>query len=223
MGFDRERLKLDKFAWNIILWNLTPYWGIYFLHWEPLTVFICYALETIVIGAFNTFKLTAVYYFGKQDKNNELIFAGFGAIPVFITSYGFLAYLQLMMFFGLSSYGNFAHLNNLSVNIVSGIRYFMDDHTTFLALGVFIVSNGYSFVNDFILTQKYTANNMYEQFYEPFPRVVISQCVVFGGMFLYQAFNESMFVIFTLTTLKIYFELYFREHKLSDISQWFTR
>ncbi len=218
MSIFSEKPKLDKSAWNIILWNLTPYWGVYFLHWNPLTVFICYALETIVIGIFNAFKLTAVYYFGKEDEENTVI-GGVGAIPIFITSYGLLAYIHLVMFFALSGYQE-QFAGRKEGNVIVALNYFMDDRTTFLALGVFVVSNAYAFVNDFILTQKYVTISMNEQFTEPFPRVIISQLVVFGGMFLYLLFNESMVIVFVLTSLKIFFELYLRKHKAADIFGW---
>ena len=55
MKFEADKFKLDAYTVNIIVWNLVPYLGVLFLKWEPLTVFACYAFETIVVGIFNIF------------------------------------------------------------------------------------------------------------------------------------------------------------------------
>ena len=203
---------LDQRIWNkpitnIVLWNITPYIGVWLFHWNPLTVFVCYALETIVIGVFNVFKLIAVYFYGLPNEVPEGIAEmGFFGIPAFALSYGFLIYFQLCFFFFITGYVKpykGGGLNSLSYSM----NLFMDDKTTYLALSAFIVSSAYSFVNDFILPQEYSKRTMTSQVGEPFPRIIVSQLVVFGGVTFYLMTRKSIVLLITFTAIKIAVEI----------------
>lgn len=139
--------KLDKGSIPIILWNLTPILGAIFLHWKPESVFICYALETIVIGIFNVFRLTAVYYYGLPPAPDETGVTGLGIIPFFIFHYFFFVFVQLSLFFPLSGNDGFGPLGAIKHTIK-----FAADKTTNIALAAYVVNCGFAFVNDFILT-----------------------------------------------------------------------
>lgn len=211
---DLSRIKFNKATLNIILWNLTPYFGVYFLDWQPLSIFVCYALETIVIGIFNVFKLVAVYYYGVRAEQGDM---GLFSVVAFSSSYSLLVYVQLTCFFVVA--GN---LNGVKggFGILEGIDFFMDDETTYIALSAFVVSNAFSFVNDFILSEEYTRRNVNQQIAEPFPRVLIMQAIVFGGLIIFISLGNGMGIIIPLTILKIISEIILKNRKATEIIVW---
>ncbi len=87
--------KLDKNSIPVILWNLFPFLGVLFLNWKPESVFICYALETIVVGGFNVFRMVAVYYYGLPPKPDETGVTGLAMIPFLLFTISFLCSYSL--------------------------------------------------------------------------------------------------------------------------------
>ena len=220
MKFDLGKLKPDNYTLNIIVWNLVPYLGVFFLNWEPLTVFACYAFETIAIGFFNVFKLILVYYYGQPEQEGQGPGdLGLGTIPVFITSYGLLVYVQLMLFFSISG---LVRQDSVENTMQYSIGLIMDNRTIYIALAIFFSSNGSVFIYDFILKRRYATRTMNEQMAEPFPRVLVSQLVVFIAIFLYNMFGGIM-ILLCLTFFKIIFELFLKRHKAIEIFGWGTQ
>ena len=138
---------------------------------------------------------------------------GVFAIPAFALSYGLLVWLQLVVFFSLSG----SLENEREPTIIKGIKAFMDDKTTYLALTFFVVSNGFSFVNDFLFNNQYQQRTLNVQFMEPFPRVFATQFVVFVGLIFYKDSQNAMFVLYFLTTIKITVELFLHQHSEFEI------
>ena len=97
--------KLDKNTIPIILWNVFPVAGVFLLGWKPESVFICYALETIVVGIFNAFRMLAIHYNGMPliEKADKL---GLFLIPFFLFHFYTFVYIQLDIFFVGSKYDN---------------------------------------------------------------------------------------------------------------------
>src|ERR1039458_5462902 len=110
--------RLNRNSVSIILWNLLPVACVLFLGWQPLYIFICYALETIVIGIFNIFKMLTVYRYGLPDPPEQRGTGGLGMIPFFIFHYFFFVFGQLTLFFSVSAFkytGIFNAVQNLVV------------------------------------------------------------------------------------------------------------
>lgn len=207
--------KLDKNSIPVILWNLVPFAGVLFLHWKPESVFVCYALETIVIGLFNVFKLVAVYYYGLPPKPDETGVKGLGIIPFFIVHYYFFVFVQLSIFFSGSSNGvsgTFAVLGSL-----------LTDSTYYTALGAFIINCALNFVNDFILNAKYTRRTMSEQMFEPYPRIIVQQFVVILGGFIFNVTGNGYPVLVIFVALKIYLDLLLKDIDLVTLSNMMKR
>lgn len=186
------------------------------LGWEPMTVFICYALETIVTGAFNIPKLISVIYYGKPAEENGTIGSlGLFSVPPFICSYYLLVYFQLAMFFGIIGV-----FDQWKVGVFGAIRIFMNDTSTFYALGAFFISNVYSFINDFLMPEVYTQRNPNEQFMEPFVRLAVIQLVVFIGSVIYVNTGNTISVLICLTVVKIIAEMILKDHKVTELIAW---
>ena len=216
MKLDLASLKQDKGAWNIILWNITPFLGVIFLHWAPLSVFVYYSLETIVIGIFNIFRLIAVYYYGRQeDAENNPGNMGILAIPAFAFAYGLAAWVQLISFMSIAGLIEVNGNNNL----VQAFDLILDQQGRYILFGLFVVSNAYAFVNDFILPGEYAKRNMTEQMAEPFIRVIASQAAVLVGAALFVMFgNLGLLVCFAV--IKTFFDLYLRKYNAAIIIGW---
>jgi hypothetical protein len=194
--------KLNRGSIPVILWNLTPILGVVFLHWKPETVFICYALETIVVGIFNVFRLTAVYHYGLPPGPDESGINGLAIIPFFLFHYFFFVFVQLSLFFPLS--GSAGH------GPLGAVNYIMDfatDKSTNIALAAYVVNCGFAFVNDFILTGAYTKKTMMEQMFEPYPRIIVQQFVVILGSMVFHLTGNGWPVLILFIAIKTYLDL----------------
>lgn len=212
-----EQPKLP-FVFSIIIWNLAPYLGVWFLAWEPLTVFVCYALETVVIGGFNILKLIAVCYYGKRSEDDNGPGAmGWFSIPAFALSYYLLVAIQLATFFTIT---NHVEPDGKEESFLYSLSLFMDTKTTYLAFGLFVAHNAYAFINEFILPQQYLLRSINQQFAEPWPRVITSQLLVFGGMMLFGLFNHNMGVLLLFTFIKIALEIFFHQRNKAEFMGW---
>jgi hypothetical protein len=198
--------KLNKQALPVILWNLTPVLGVLFFHWEAVSVFICYALETIVVGVFNVFRLTAVYYYGLPQQSDESGVLGLAVIPFFIFHYFLFVFIQLNIFFPLSGVNSFGFWS-----VWNAIEKFMTVKSTNAALIAFVVSCTYSFVSDFILTGAYTQKTMMEQMFEPYPRIFVQQFVVILGSMIFHITGNGWFILIIFITIKIYLDLLLKD------------
>ncbi|MCW5909115.1 MAG: hypothetical protein KIS94_14715 [Chitinophagales bacterium] len=204
--------ELNRQAIPIVLWNLTPVLGVLLFEWQPVSVFICYALETIVIGIFNVFRLTAVYYYGLPQKPDESGVSGLAVIPFFIFHYFFFVFVQLSIFFplsGVNSFGPFGALN--------AIEKFMTIKSTNAALVAFVVSCAYSFITDFILTGAYTKKTMLEQMFEPYPRIFVQQFVVILGSMVFSLTGNGWFILVIFIAFKMYLDLLLKD---ADLIAW---
>ena len=196
-----------------MLWNLTPLAGVLWLGWEPVSVFICYALETIVIGIFNVFKLVACYYFGLPPKPDEKGIQGLWLIPFFLFHYFFFVFIQLSLFFPVLSTDPGFGITAIYHNILQ----FMTVKSTNLALAVYTIHCAQQFVNNFILDGTYTRRTMAEQMFEPYQRIFVQQFVVIIGAFVYQITGNGWPVLFLFIGIKTYFDLLLKD---MDLIAW---
>ncbi len=184
--------KLDKASIPIILWNLFPVMGVVFLGWEPESVFVCYALETIIVGLFNVFRMLVIHYYGTRDiKLHDP--AGLWLIPFFLVHfYGFVL-IQLVIFFD----------NDLFQTLGSIIN----KRSYLTALGAFLLNNTVDFTRGFILNGIYNKRTMRQQMFEPYPRVFVQQFVVLFGGFLFNITGNGYPVLIVFVGIKIYVDL----------------
>lgn len=179
--------------------------------WRPETVFICYALETVVIGLFNVFKLIAVFIFGLPPKPDETGINGLGIIPFFIIHYYFFVFVQLSIFF--SGSGVFFNPDLL----VRHITNYLGQQSFNASLLMFIASNMLLFISDFLLSGKHLRRTMTEQMFEPYPRIFVQQFVVILGGFIFAVTGNAFPVLIVFVIIKTYADLLFKDF---DITAW---
>ena len=186
------RPKLDKASIPIILWNLFPVMGVVFLGWKPESVFVCYALETIIVGLFNVLRMLAIHYYGTRDiKLNDP--AGLWLIPFFLVHFYGFVFIQLGIFFDNDLFQTF-----------SGIIH---QRSYLTALGAFLLNNIVDFTRGFILNGIYNKRTMRQQMFEPYPRVILQQFVVMFGGFIFDITGNGYPVLIVFVGSKIYVDL----------------
>lgn len=199
--------------WLLILVNLLPVYGVWFLGWSATDVFIVYALETILVGFITIMKLLVATLFKGSDEwynNNQVSrMSGFFFIFFFIIHYGLFVAVQTSIF------AEVAEINPPH----SGLLYFTfhwwkfihDD--TALMLGAFAA--GYmarSFI-PFLRKAEYKTTPMMILMFEPYGRIFIQQItVILGSMFLSFGLGKVFVLIFALA--KIFFEVYINFNRI---------
>jgi hypothetical protein len=191
---------LNRNAVSIILWNLFPVIGVLFLGWQPISIFVCYALETIVAGIFNIFKMLAVYRYGQPIPGKS----GVVLILFFTFHFFFFVFIQLTLFFSVSGF-KYTGMGNVIPNLNIIVR----ESNYQYALGVFILSNLYQFINDFSFSKTFEKRSVVEQMFEPYLRIFVQQFVVIFGSFIFKATGNDYPVLVVFVLAKIFFDLLF--------------
>src|SRR5262245_30954478 len=91
---DPKRRDLSTVA--LILANLTPLFGVLFLHWQIFPLFILYWLENLIVGAFNVLRIVAAGPSRRIPWYQKL-----GLIPAFCLHYGFFNFVYGGFVFGV--------------------------------------------------------------------------------------------------------------------------
>lgn len=209
---------LPKIKWNrtsliVVLWNLVPFLGVLFLGWKPVSVFICYALETIVVGIFNVLKLLIIYFKGRQiKKDGETGVSGLGIIPFFIFHYYFFVFVQLSIFFPSTGSGSVS----FPFHAVAALYEFALQRSSIIALAAFIANNLFVLLNDFLIPRVYEHRSMAEQMFEPYPRIFVQQFVVILGSFFWSVFGLGMPVLVVFVFIKTLIDLVLNSNNLID-------
>ncbi len=205
--------RLTRQSIPLIVWNLFPLFGVLVLGWKPESVFICYALETIIVGVFNVFKLIAVYRYGLPPSASETGVTGLAIIPFFIVHYYLFVAVQLSMFFAGST-GTFGPLG-----VIEHIVQYLGQNSFNASMGVYVLNSMLLFISDFLLSGKYTSRTMGEQMFEPYPRIIIQQFVVLLGGFIFSVTGNAYPVLFLFIGIKMYADLILQGFDISDFKK----
>ncbi len=186
------RPKLDKASIPIILWNLFPVMGVVFLGWKPESVFVCYALETIIVGLFTVIRMLVIHYYGTRDiKLNDP--AGLFLIPFFLVHFYGFVFIQLEIFF--------------QDGLFETLGRFLKERAYLMALAAFLLKNTLDFTMEFILKGIYNKRTMRQQMFEPYPRVILQQFVVMFGGFIFDITGNGYPVLIIFVGIKMYVDL----------------
>jgi hypothetical protein len=201
---------------QIVVWNLMPLIGVLFLGWDPFSVPLCYALESIVIGVFNSFKLTAVCFFGKKTESiGDMNSVGLLAVVFFVSSFSLLLLIQFYSFF--HAIGLVA---DKQVTIMQVMQHVITREEVSLLFTTFAVLNAFSFVTEFILPGRYAERTISEQFQEPFPRILVVQFLIAIGGMLYVYTGNKFSMLLVLMLLKTATEYILTKYKIGELFSW---
>jgi hypothetical protein len=198
--------KLGMHSIPIIFWNLFPVIGVLFLGWKPESAFICYALETIVVGVFNIFRMLAINYYntgGTAKKTGRMCLA---MICFFIVHYYFIVFIQLFIFFKDSF---------LYDGLFSALSSIIQEKSYIIALAVFVLVNVLSFANGFIGKGIYAKQSMGRQMFEPYRRFIIQQPVVMFGSFLFALTGNGYPVLIIFVVIKLVLDLFTTDFEIA--------
>jgi hypothetical protein len=206
---DITKKRLTQGDWSLIIANLIPVIGVWFLNWSAKEVFLVYCLETIIIGFFTLLKLLIT---GLIKKKDEWQTTGGSSIKqpfwffmlFFLLHYGFFVAIQMGIFFAVSGIGDqygitFSNFFSKWPSLLNNEAYIM--------LGVFIVSYGFRLTTDFVLNGEYKTASLGYLMFQPYGRIFIQQVtVILGSMFL--SFGAGKIFILVFALIKIFFEVF---------------
>jgi len=206
---DITKKKLTQSDWSLVVANLLPVVGVWFLNWSAQEVFLVYCLETIIIGGFTLVKLLITGLIVKKDewqttggtsiKQPFWLFMFF-----FLMHYGFFVAIQMGMFFAVSGLGD--HYGITFSNFFSKWPSMLTNDA-YIMLGVFIVSYGIRLITDYILTGEYKTSSLGYLMFQPYGRIFVQQVtVILGSMLLSFGAGKIFILIFAL--IKIFFEIF---------------
>lgn len=206
---DITKKRLTQGDWSLIIANLIPVIGVWFLNWNAREVFIVYCLETIIIGFFTLLKLLITGLVRKKDvwqaQGSSVTRQPFWFFMLFfMVHYGMFVAIQMGMFFAVSGIGD-----------EQGITFFnffskwssLLTNEAYIMLGVYIVSYGFRLTSDFILSGDYKTSSLGYLMFQPYGRIFIQQVtVILGSMFL--SFGAGKIFILLFALIKIFFEVF---------------
>lgn len=191
----------------IIVANLVPVYGVWFLGWSAVEVFIVYALETIITGILTLLKLGVVTLYRKTDtwhnEGSSSRVSGLFFMFFFLLHFGFFIVVQTTLF-------------SKSAGItpsVSGMFYFIFHLTEYInnniawMLGGFVISYLATSFIPFLLKEEYKTISMMRLMFQPYGRVFIQQfTVILGSMFLSFGLGNAFVLVFAIA--KLFFEVF---------------
>lgn len=211
-GFKKE---LKRGDWLIIVANLIPVFGVWFLGWNAVEAFTVYAMETLIVGILTVLKLLVATFYKKKDTwqsgNQVTQQAGFVFILFFIAHFGIFAMVQTTIFSqvaGITPPG-------------SGVMHFFFHFWEYInediawMLGGFVISYLLRDFIPFLYREEYKNISMMHLMFQPYGRVLIQQfTVILGSMFLSFGLGKVFILVFALA--KIAFEVFFDFSRVLD-------
>lgn len=199
--------KLTQADLFLIVANLLPVYGVWFLNWNAWEVFAVYTLETIIVGVINIFKMGIVAAVKKKDvwENNGIktMVSGLFFILFFILHYGLFCFVQMSLFFGFSPMrGEHVDVWQFLTHIN---QYLSSD--AWLMLSVFIAGYGFKTISEFIISGRYQVAPLMVVMFEPYGRIFIQQLTVIIGAF-FLLFGAAKIFVLIFTGVKIYFSIF---------------
>ncbi len=172
-GIFRKKLRRDD--WLIIVSNLIPVAGVWFLGWSAVDAFIVYALETLIIGILTVLKLIIATIFRGKDtwhtSGQSSKVSGLFFIIFFILHFGIFAAVQTSIFAGVA--GIIPPGRGMMYFFFNWWEYITGDINQMLA--GFVISYFLRDFLPFILKKEYSSVSMMLIMFQPYGRVVIQQ------------------------------------------------
>lgn len=209
-----KKFEVTPSSITLILANLIPLFGVLFLGWEPLSIFVIYVLESVIAGVFHVVKMLSVYFGNRKvalrKQPGDTGVAGFGLIPFFIVHYFFFIFIQCTLFFAFAGIGKdtfspFRLIENFKPYIYSETGW---------AVGGILLSYAVSYAMDFMLNGEFARVSLSQLFFRPYKRIFVQQFVVLAGGFIFILFSlflpKAGLLLFAtmFTVIKIWFDFY---------------
>lgn len=209
------RKQLGRNDWILILSNLIPVYGVWFMGWSAVEVFTVYAMETLIIGMLTVLKLLlASLAKGKDTWHNggqKMEVSGFFFIFFFIMHFGIFALVQTSIFAGVSG---------ITPPGKSPVYFFFHwwefiNEDIGIMLMIFLLSYLLRDLMPFMIRKDYRHAPMLVLMFQPYGRIIIQQfTVILGSMFL--TFKLGGIFVLVFAGVKIMAELFVSFDKFFD-------
>lgn len=207
MSLQISKRRLTKGDIILIIANLVPVFGVWFLHWSAVEAFIVYALETLIIGVLTVLKMLVVTLFRKKDswynQGSSTQVSGLFFILFFILHFGIFASVQTTIF--AQSAGITPPGKGMMHFFFHWYEYINKD-IGFMLISFSIAHLAKSFI-PFIATREYKTISMMRLMFQPYGRIFIQQfTVILGSMFLSFGLGKAFIIVFAIA--KIFFDVF---------------
>ena len=206
--FQIIKRRLRAGDWFLIIANLLPVYGVWFLDWSARQIFLVYCLESVIIGVFTLTKLVIATAIRKKDwwlnNGSRKIMHGIFFIILFLLHYGLFVGIQLTAFLNFTSINN--NLNPDAFALVFHPFSYLDKDA-WLMLSVFVFGYGYENLSFFILDNEYRTKPFMRIMFEPYLRIFIQQFLVLLGGFAL-GFGAGRVFILLFAIIKIFFTVF---------------
>jgi hypothetical protein len=206
----KKKLRISDYI--IILANLIPVYGVWFLGWSAREAFVIYAMETIILGLLTILKLLIATLYRGTDKwyaNNSVSqVSGLFFIFFFTIHYGLFVAIQTSL---------------ISSSITTGGKdgffhfffhwYEYIDSENVWILGGFVASYLATDLFPFLAKGQYRTVPMMLLMFQPYGRIFVQQVIVIiGSMFLALGSGKGFILVFAV--VKIIADLYLSFDKI---------
>jgi hypothetical protein len=207
--------KLTQGDFYLIVANLVPVYGVWFLGWSAVEAFTVYALETLILGMLTLLKMAVVTVVRKTDKwyNNGTTtrVSGLFFMVFFTLHYGIFAAVQSSIF---SEVANISPPGSGSMHFFFHWYEYINEDIGIM-LSTFVFSYLARSFFPFIVNGEYKTISMTKLMFQPYGRIFIQQfTVILGSMFLSFGLGKAFILVFALA--KIWVEVYVNFGKVID-------
>jgi hypothetical protein len=177
-----------------IILNLIPLFGVLFLEWDTIEMFLVYCLESLIIGFYNVVKMVIVAIRVRSEyvevKGAKFRMNGLLFIIFFILIYWLLCYISTSIFTAVTHYGPYPEPLSYFLKLP---KYLSDDGR--LLIFLFLIMHCFYMFEEFIYFGNYKTATLNGLLLQPFSRVILTQCIVMLGAVLLQFFSIKMFMV----------------------------
>ncbi len=178
----------------LVLANFVPLFGAMFWGWSVFEIVMLYWMENLIIGGFSFLRILTVR---PPDSIRGQFFRNLPTGIFFAVHYG--GFCLVHGVFVLSLLGGEGK---------SDPEATPDAHSGFLwALLALVVSHGFSFVRNYLLSGAYRETLAHIQMFAPYPRIVVLHLVIIFGAFAIQKFGSPLWMLALLVVGKTVLDL----------------
>lgn len=213
-----RHLKLPKISSSIIglvVANLLPLGGVFFLGWDASIIVLLYWAENLVIGFYNILKIAALKFYSRATILDELF-----AIPFFCLHYGaFCAvhgYLLVVLFNLTDSTALFVREETWAGPLVP-LQMLLSVITSLWrarppqmewTIAVLFLSHGFSFIQNYLGKKEYNSFNAMKLLIQPYKRIFILHLTVIAGAVPIMMYGSPVVLLCVLVLFKICMDVF---------------
>ncbi len=197
----------------LLLANVFPLFGVLFLGYTILNVFLIYWLESAIVGFFSILKVLL----SKTDTKNGIGFSlslrakKLGSIFFFIIHFGIFMMVHLLFilaFFSTQQYP--IHLSSPFALPFSLLRpVFLSAQQIWIAVLLLFCSHGYSFYTNYYAGREAARFTTKSLMVQPYRRVIVMHLSLLFGGFFYISSGQPFAILLLLIVVKISFDIFF--------------